>query len=125
MEKKPKSWTNIAFIAGVVAIIAGAIDPLEGSVLIGAGSATLAISSHFAADRHRRFFLYSSLMILIGIGFLFYFSSLGGFGGPGNISWWWGVFILPYPLGWLAVVAVLIYRAARKPNRAEVQKPLT
>jgi ABC-type multidrug transport system permease subunit len=53
-------------------------------------------------------------MITVGVIFLFYLSSLGGFGGNSSLSWWWGLLILPYPIGWLMDVIMLIIRAYRK-----------
>ena len=47
-------------------------------------------------------------MMVFGVIFLFYLSSLGGF--P-PLSWWWGILILPYPIGWLMLVTTLIVRA--------------
>ena len=44
MKNKAK-WTRIIYIIGVIALIIGAIDPLEGSVVIIAGSALLALSA--------------------------------------------------------------------------------
>lgn len=105
----PQSGQNI------VTLIIGAIDPLEGSVVIAFGSALLALSAYLKHDRHRKIFLASLVMILIGVFFMFYFSSLGGFGGTSTLSWWWGILILPYPFGWLTTVILLIVRAVKKP----------
>ena len=111
---KEVNWYKIVYIAGIVAFIIGSIDPLEGSVIIGIGSVLLAISTYFTHDRHWRIFVASLAMIIIGIFFLFYLSSLGGFGGKSTLSWWWGVFILPYPIGWLITIITLIVRAIKK-----------
>ncbi len=112
MEKKT-NWKRIIHIIGVVALIIGAIDPLEGSVVITAGSALIALSTFLTHDRHRKIFIASFIMIVIGVFFLFYLSSLGGFG-EGALSWWWGILILPYPIGWFASIIVLISRAFKK-----------
>lgn len=109
MKDKTK-WIRIIYIIGVVSLIAGAIDPLEGSVLIVAGSSLIALSTYFLHDRHRKFFLAALLAIVIGVIALFYLSSLGGFGGNSALSWWWGTLILPYPLGWLASIVMLVVR---------------
>ena len=102
------------FVSGVVAIIVGAIDPLEGSVIIVAGSALLALSTYLTHDRHHKIFLASLIMIALGVGYMFYTSSLGGFGGPDNLSFWWALPILPYPIGWLISIILLIVRAVKK-----------
>ena len=97
-----------------MAVIVGAIDPLEGSVIIGIGSALLALSTHLTKDRYRRIFLAAFIMIVFGVSFMFYFSSLGGFGRTASLSWWWGTLILPYPIGWLAIIILLITKAIKK-----------
>lgn len=113
MKEKIK-WTRVIYIIGIIALIIGALDPLEGSVVIGSGSALIALSSYLTHDRHWKIFLASFVMILIGVFFLFYLSSLGGFGGTATLSWWWGTLILPYPIGWLISIVILIIRAVKK-----------
>ena len=112
MKEKAK-WTRIIYIIGVIALIIGAIDPLEGSVIIIVGSTLLALSAYITSDRHSKIFTTSLIMIVIGVAFLFYFSSLGGFGGMSTLSWWWGLLILPFPIGWLTIIIVLISRAVK------------
>ena len=116
MKAKP-NWKRIIYVSGVIGLIIGAIDPLEGSVLIVAGSLLIALSTYLTKDRHWKIFLTSLIMIIIGVFFLFYFSSLGGFGGTSAISWWWSILILPYPLGWLMSIIILIVRAIKNKKR--------
>jgi hypothetical protein len=109
---------KILYIIGIVASIIGAVDPLEGSVVILAGSALISLSTFLNKDRHWKIFLISFLMIVIGVFFLFYLSSLGGFGGKSSyLSWWWGLLILPYPIGWLVIITLLIIRAFKKKEK--------
>ena len=107
-------WIRITYIIGIIALIAGAIDPLEGSVIIVGGSALIALSTQLTHDRHRRIFLITSVMITMGVCFMFYFSSLGGFGGTSTLSWWWATLIIPYPIGWLINIILLIVRAVNR-----------
>ena len=107
-------WIKVLYITGIVAIILGAVDPLEGSVVILAGSALISVSAYLNKDRHLKIFLISFLMIVIGVVSLFSLSSLGGFGGSSSLSWWWGLLIVPYPIGWLMSIALLINKAYRK-----------
>jgi len=116
MKEKAK-WIRIIYIAGVIALIIGAIDPLEGSVVISGGSVLIALSAYLLHDRHLKIFLAATIMIIVGVSFLFYFSSLGGFGGTSTLSWWWGTLILPYPAGWLMSIIVLIVRTFKKPEQ--------
>jgi hypothetical protein len=114
MKKKIK-WTRVIYIIGVIALIIGVLDPLEGSVVIASGSALIALSTFLTRDRHWKIFLLSFIMILTGVFFLFYLSSQGGFGGTSKLSWWWGTLILPYVIGWLASIITLITRVVKKP----------
>jgi hypothetical protein len=113
MKEKIK-WTRIIYITGIVLLIVGSIDPLEGSVLIASGSGLIALSTFLTNDRHRKIFTISFVLIVIGVIFLFYLSSLGGFGGKSELSWWWGALIIPYPIGWLTNIVLLIIRAVKK-----------
>ena len=112
-------WTRIIYIIGVVALIIGAVDPLEGSVLITVGSSLVALSTYLTKDRHWKLFLASLIMIAFGVFFLFYFSSLGGFGGKQTLSWWWGTLILPYPIAWFMIIITLIIRGTKKKEKAD------
>lgn len=112
-------WTKakilkVLFIIGIVAIIIGVIDPLEGSAAILGGSLLIALSSYFLKDRYWKLFFVGFIMIAIGVFFLFYFSSLGGFGGNSKLSWWFISLIIPYPIGWLLTIIILILRLKKK-----------
>jgi len=121
VEKQIK-LNKILNIIGIVAIVIGSIDPLEGSILILPGIILLTFSSFLINDTQKKLFLAISIMILFGVFFMFYFSSLGGFGGSSKLSWWWGLLILPYPIGWLTLIVVLISRAVKNRKRNELSK---
>ena len=112
---------KILYIIGIVAIIIGTLDPLEGSVVILAGSAFISLSTFLNKDRYWKIFLFSLLMIILGVSFLFYLSSLGGFGGNSPLSWWWGLLVLPYPIGWLLTVILLLISAFKKKSKYDNQ----
>lgn len=113
MQSKTINWLQLAHYASVVALVIGVLDPLEGSLIIVAGSIVLAIIVHLKHDFQRKLFLAAAIMIVIGVFFLFYFSSLGGFGGSSALSWWWMALIVPYPVGWLMIITLLIWRSIR------------
>jgi hypothetical protein len=114
--KSKIDWIKIANYFGVIALIIGVIDPLEGSVLISVGSILLTFSKYFKNDPRWKVYFFASVMIVTGVSFLFYLSSLGGFGGNSSLSWWWGMLILPYPLGWLLSIITLIISIVRRPT---------
>ncbi len=115
--KNQIKYYHILFTVGVIALIGGAIDPLEGSIVIACGSVLISISAYLKKDSFKKLFLISSLMIVFGVCFLFYLSSLGGFGGKSSLSWWWSLLIIPYLLGWLISVIALIVKAFRVLNK--------
>lgn len=43
-------------------------------------------------------------LILIGVGAIWGLSEVGGIGGEGGRSWWWGLLMLPYLVGWVMAV---------------------
>ena len=102
-------WSRILVILGLFGMLVGALDPLEGSVIIlpSAGLATLGV---FIGHTARRKLLYTAfLLIVIGVGSMFLLSAIGGVGGPRGTSWWWAVTVIPYPIGWiLGIVAAIL-----------------
>ncbi len=118
MQEKTK-WMRIMYILGIIVLLIGALDPMEGSVVIAAGSTLIAFSTYITHDRHRKIFLTSFMLIVVGVCFLFYLSSLGGIGGKSALSMWWGILILPYPIGWLMTIITLLYRAFKKQDKRD------
>lgn len=89
-------------IAGYIAMLIGAIDPMEGSLLILPGSALVALGT-FLGNENRGIIIYrlwSFFLIIIGVAALWVTTMLGGIGGTSEYSMWWGLFFLPYPIGW-------------------------
>lgn len=119
MQRK-MNWNKILFRAGVIAHLLGAVDPLEGSVIILSGAFLVFITSWLQHDRFRKFFLISFILISAGVFLIFLFSWLGGFGGDDSIlPWALTLTILPYPAGWLLNLVVLIIRAVKlKKNKS-------
>jgi len=106
--KKKNIWITLIHYSGIILIIAGVLDPLEGSIIITIGSILISTSLFLIKDSERKKFYLSTILILFGVFFMFYFSSLGGFGGNSKLSWWWALLILPYPIGWLLSIILLI-----------------
>jgi hypothetical protein len=95
-------WSRILTIVGSIAMLVGALDPMEGSVLILPGSGLVALGT-FVGQSERRVLAYRvSVFVLIamGVGAMWALSRVGGFGGNSGRSMWWGVMILPYLIGW-------------------------
>jgi len=100
-------WSRILIILGEIAMLVGAIDPLEGSLLILPGSGLVALGM-FLGKRERRtlvYWVWVFILIAVGVGAMFVLSAFGGIGGRSGHSMWWGILILPYPVGWLMALA--------------------
>ena len=95
-------WSRILVTVGGIAMLVGAIDPMEGSRLILPGSGLIALGT-FLGPGERRLIAYKVwvfVLIAIGVGALWGLSMVGGIGGPSGHSAWWGLLILPYLIGW-------------------------
>ena len=113
--KARETWSRILVIVGGIAMVAGALDPLEGSVVILAGSALVTLGTYLG-DTGRSLLVYwiwVLLLIAVGVGAMFGLSAMGGFGGTSGRSMWWGVPILPYPVGWIMGIVSLSIRLVK------------
>lgn len=95
-------------ITGIIALLAGIIDPLEGSFLILIGSILMTISAKLTDNYYSNLWALCTAGIIVGIIAMFYLSELGGIGGKSGLSLWWGILILPYPIGWLTMIITLL-----------------
>jgi hypothetical protein len=94
-------WSRILVIAGLVAMVIGVFDPLEGSLVILPGTGLVALGAVLANSRHRILLCWSFVLMTVGVGTLWGLSALGGFGGNSGRSNWWALILLPYPFGWI------------------------
>lgn len=112
----PSLWPRIFVIVGGIAMLLGAIDPLEGSVVILVGS-FLVLLGMFLSKEERgtalRYWAGVVLLIALGVAAMFALSSVGGIGGESGRSMWWGILVLPYPVGWVMGMASLLARLVR------------
>jgi hypothetical protein len=96
------AWQQWMTAAGYAAMLVGALDPMEGSLLILPGAALVALGT-FLDKRERprgRSRLAAFILIALGVGSLWGLSQLGGFGCNSGRSLWWGTPILLYLAGW-------------------------
>ncbi len=108
-----RSWSRILVVLGSIALLGGVLDPLEGSVIILLGSALIlaGVLLDKAPRRVLRYWLLVFVLIAAGVGALFGLSAVGGMGGTSGRSFWWGLILLPYPIGWLMGMAGVVHRA--------------
>ena len=108
-------WSRILVIAGGIAMLAGVPDPLEGSVVILVGSGLVTLGT-FLGNPGRSLVVYwirVLILIAVGVGAMFALSAMGGIGGTSGRPMWWGVPILPYPVGWVMGMVSLSARLIR------------
>lgn len=94
-------WSRILIGAGLLGMVVGALDPMEGSLVILPATGVTALGALLAQSRQRLRLYAAFVMVAVGVGALFGLSAYGGLGGQSGHSMWWGLLILPYPLGWI------------------------
>ncbi len=110
---------RLLLIAGLVLMVLGAVDPLEGSIVILAGSALAALAAHFSHLQRAVAIVTAFILIAVGVATLFGFSAVGGIGGNTGRSMWWMLTMVPYPIGWIVgLVAVISSLRAPRPATA-------
>ena len=83
-------------------MILGAIDPMEGSVIILLGSGLILLVAYLSKCQ-RSLIIYRIrvfVSITIGVAALWAFSIAEGIGATTEFSMWWGLLVLPYPIAW-------------------------
>jgi len=108
-------WSRVLVIVGSIAMLVGAIDPLEGSVIILVGSGLVALGTFLGKASHQMivYWIVVFSLITIGIGVMFALSAAGGIGGNSGHSMWWGILVLPYPIGWVMGIISLVVRLVK------------
>jgi hypothetical protein len=109
-----KRLSRVLLLIGIVVILAGCLDPLEGSVVILLGSVSVAAGAWHAQSRLRSTALWALVSIGFGVGALVALSMLGGVGGRSGRSMLWLLAVVPYPLGAIATL-ILSMRMLRDP----------
>lgn len=101
-------WPRRLLIAGLIAMVVGALDPLEGSSVILLGTVLAAIGARLGHGRYRTLLYWSAILVSVGVGFMWGLSAVGGFGGSTGRALWWWLALVPYPVGWvLGLVGVV------------------
>ena len=110
-----KPWSRVLITVGSIAMLVGALDPLEGSLVILPGSGVVTLGT-FLSNSGRGLLIYwvwSFILIAAGVGAMFVLSAFGGIGGRSGHSMWWGLLIVPYPVGWIMGIVSLLLRLIR------------
>lgn len=118
---KARAWSRVLGIVGLAGMLIGAIDPLEGSPIIVVGGGLAALAALLGRTRRRWLLCWSFALVAVGVGAMWVLSALGGIGGDTGRSLWWGLWVLPYPVGWIgglvgAVLIVVEFSGRRAPR---------
>ncbi len=82
-------------------MLIGAVDPLEGSLVILLGTSMVALGAVLGKSQHRRLLSWSLVLVTVGVGAMWGLSAFGGIGGESGHSILWGLVVLTYPVGWI------------------------
>ena len=99
---KTRTWPRVLGIVGLAGMLLGAIDPLEGSPIVLAGSGLAALAALLGKAKLRRLLYWALGLAAVGVGAMWGLSALGGVGGSTGRSMWWALLVLPYGIGWIA-----------------------
>ena len=123
----PTRWSRVLLIVGLLCMLVGAVDPLEGSLVILPGIGMVAMGAFLGKSRHRKLLYRSFVLVAVGVGAMVVLSAYGGIrlsSKDAGHSMWWELFILPYPVGWiLGLVGAIrtLVRSFRRPGQSEQQ----
>ena len=95
-------WARILVILGLFGMVVGALDPLEGSIVILPGVGMVTLGAFLPKSRYRKLLGGSFVLVALGVGAMLAISVVGGIGGNNGCSMWWGLVMLPYPLAGLS-----------------------
>lgn len=105
--------SRILIVVGGIAMPVGALDPLEGSLVILTGTGLVALGTFLGGHGGRRlriYWLWVFILVAVGVLGMIVLSARGGIGGTSGNSMWWGVLIVPYPVGWIMGIGSLMRR---------------
>jgi hypothetical protein len=96
-----RRWSRPILWLGTAAVVLGALDPLEGSLVIAAGAVALIVAAHLGRLRARQWLHWGGALTALGVAALWAMSAVGGLGPSTGRSYWWALVLVPYPVGWL------------------------
>jgi hypothetical protein len=98
-------WGRTLVVVGLAGMAIGALDPMEGSLVILPSTGVAAMGAMLDHTRRRHHLYWSFALVTVGVGAMWGFSSVGGIGGNTGRSMWWSLTMTPYPLGWILGLA--------------------
>lgn len=121
--KKQRLWSVVLCILGLLMIIIGTLDPMEGAFIILPGSGLIALGAFIGKSHHRKFVYWAFGLTAFGVAVVIVWSLFGGVGGDTGRSTWWLLTALPYPVGWimsiLGAVRLLTHSFSKSKGKAK------
>ncbi|MGZ8378335.1 MAG: hypothetical protein ACXWZS_09250 [Gemmatirosa sp.] len=96
-----RRWPRRILWIGTAALLLGALDPMEGSLVIVAGAGALVVAAHLGQFRARHRLEWGAALVALGVALLWAMSAVGGIGPSTGRSYRWALLLAPYPVGWL------------------------
>ena len=96
-----RRWSRGLLWAGATALVLGAIDPLEGSLVIVAAAGAVMIAAQLGHLHARPCVVWGGALVTLGVATLWAMSAAGGIGPSTGRSYWWALLLVPYPVGWI------------------------
>ncbi len=107
-------WARTLGWIGVAGLLLGALDPMEGAFIVPPFAGALTLGAFLSHSRHRVGLYWGFAAMAVGVAVLFTLSFMGGIGGNSGRSPWWGLLLVPYPLGWITLL-IFGVRLLREP----------
>jgi hypothetical protein len=117
-------WFRPLVVAGLTGMFLGAIDPLEGSIVIAVGTVLIALGTPRGESAVSSRAWLACLLTVAGVAAIWIMSAYGGVGGSTGRSMWWLLVAAPYPVGWILGLVSAVQRL-RELERARVHPPVS
>ena len=107
-----KFSSRILILVGGIAMLVGAADPMEGSLVILPGSGLVTVGTYLGNSGRGLFiqWIWIFILIAIGVGAFWGFGVVGGGSARSMRSSW---LVLLYPVGWVMGITNLGFRLVR------------
>ena len=93
--------TSTLIVLGLLLLLVGTLDPLEGWPAILTGSGVVALGAYLSRSEHRGLLACAFALVLVGAAGMIALSAMGGVGGESGRPLWWGLLLVPYAAGWI------------------------
>jgi hypothetical protein len=105
--------SQILVVVGLAAMLLGALDPLDGCLVIVAGNALVACGASLGKSRYSTLLVVALILVILGLVAMFAIGWMGGVGGRSGHTAWWLLCIVTYPIGWLMGLLGVVAMAGR------------